>query len=44
MNDADFLYSRVVGDRYVAVITMTFGRARVVVGRLRWPDTYDDGW
>lgn len=36
-------YYRVEGELEVAVIPLTLGRARIIVGRVNAP-TYDQGW
>jgi len=40
---SETLYTRVIPDgRIIAVIRLTFGRARLTIGRDIW--TYNDGW
>lgn len=42
--DPDFHYARkIIGDREISVVPLTFGRARIVIGPVNGL-TYDDGW
>jgi hypothetical protein len=38
------IIGRAVGEQWVAIIPLTFGRVRLVVGHVDDPMLYDDGW